>query len=410
MGYTRIAIKGVSWIATLRVATRALSFIKTIVLARVLLPSQFGAYGVALLVLGFLEVMTETGVNVILIQEKETDQYVNSAWIVSIIRGIIISLVIILLAPFIASFFHSPDSIKLLYAIGIVPFLRGFINPSVVKFQKELRFQKEFLYRFIIFFLDAVIAIIATIILRDPLGIIIGFIVGAIVEVVLSYIMVKPTPLFNINKEYFMKIIHRGKWVTGSGIFNYLFHNADNIIVGRLLGTMSLGIYQMGYSFSMLPITEIADVFSRVTFPVYTKIAEDKKRLRKAFIRTTLVITGLALPFGLLLYLFPREIVSLVLGEKWAAAAPILPVLGIFGVIRAISGSSSALFLSVGKQEYITVVTLVSIMGLIIPIIPLVLRYGIIGAAISALIGTIIVLPVMAYYTWKVFKNVHEKS
>lgn len=403
MGYTRIAIKGVSWIATLRVATRALSFIKTIVLARVLLPSQFGAYGVALLVLGFLEVMTETGVNVILIQEKETDQYVNSAWIVSIIRGIIISLVIILLAPFIASFFHSPDSIKLLYAIGIVPFLRGFINPSVVKFQKELRFQQEFIYRFTIFFLDASIAIIATFILHDPLGIIIGFIVGAVVELVLSYVMVKPTPVLNINKEYFMKIIHRGKWVTGSGIFNYLFHNADNIIVGRLLGTTSLGIYQMSYSFSMLPITEIADVFARVTFPVYAKIAEDKKRLQTAFIKTTFVIALLAVFIGSILILFPKEIVLFILGDKWIPVITILPTLAVFGVIRTISGSSSALFLAVGKQEYLTMITFISILGLIIPIYPLVLQFGILGAAYSAVIGSVVAIPFYYYYSLKIF-------
>ncbi|MBU3978671.1 lipopolysaccharide biosynthesis protein [Patescibacteria group bacterium] len=403
MGYTRAAVKGVSWITVLRVTTRALSFIKTIVLARVLLPSQFGAYGVALLVLGFLEVMTETGVNVILIQEKETDRYINSAWIVSIIRGIIISLVIIIMAPFIASFFHSPDSIKLLYVIGIVPFLRGFINPSVIKFQKELRFQQEFIYRFTIFFLDASIAIIATLILRDPLGIIIGFIAGVIAEIVLSYIMVKPTPILNINKEYFMKIIHRGKWVTGSGIFNYLFHNADNIIVGRLLGTTSLGIYQMGYSFSMLPITEIADVFARVTFPVYVKISEDKKRLQAAFIKTTLVIALLAIFIGSILILFPKEIVLFVLGDKWMPVIPILPILAVFGVIRAISGSSSALFLAVGKQEYLTIITFISILGLIIPIFPLVLHFGILGAAYSALIGSVVAVPFYYYYSLKIF-------
>lgn len=307
------------------------------------------------------------------------------------------------MAPFIASFFHSPDSIKLLYVIGIVPFLRGFINPSVIKFQKELRFQQEFIYRFTIFFLDASIAIIATLILRDPLGIIIGFIAGVIAEIVLSYIMVKPTPILNINKEYFMKIIHRGKWVTGSGIFNYLFHNADNIIVGRLLGTTSLGIYQMGYSFSMLPITEIADVFARVTFPVYVKISEDKKRLQAAFIKTTLVIALLAIFIGSILILFPKEIVLFVLGDKWMPVIPILPILAVFGVIRAISGSSSALFLAVGKQEYLTIITFISILGLIIPIFPLVLHFGILGAAYSALIGSVVAVPFYYYYSLKIF-------
>lgn len=409
MGYTRDAIKGVSWIAVLRVSTRALSFLKIIILARILLPSQFGAYGVALLALGFLEVMTETGINVILVQEKETDKYINSAWIVSIIRGIIISLVIILFTPLIVRFFNSPESAVLLYAVSIVPFLRGFINPSVVKFQKELEFHKEFWYKFSVFSVDAALTVIFTIITRHPIGIVFGLIAGVFLEVILSYMIIKPLPDFTFNREYFMKIIHRGKWITASGIFNYLFHNADNIVVGKLLGTSSLGIYQMAYSFSILPITEIADVFSRVTFTVYTKIAGDRVRLRKAFVKTTLVIAALALPFGLLLYIFPREIVSFVLGEKWAAAVSLLPVLGIFGVIRAISGSSSALFLSVGKQEYVTVVTLVSIVGLTIPIIPLVLRFGILGAAYSALIGSIVALPFFTYYIWRIFSEKNKQ-
>lgn len=405
MGYTKTAAKGVSWIAILRGLTRVISFAKTIILARILLPVQFGSYGVALLALGFLEVMTETGVNILLIQEKEIDRYINSAWIVSILRGIIISFVIIIATPFIVEFFHSPDSAILLYMISIVPFLRGFINPSVVKFQKELRFRTEFWYRFAIFSVDSVVGILVTMVLHNPSGIIIGFIAGVIVELVLSYLIVNPKPSFSIEQSYIMKIIHRGKWVTASGIFNYLFHNVDNIIVGRLLGTGPLGIYQMAYSFSMLPITEIADVFARVTFPVYTKIADDTVRLRRAFIKTTVVITCLALPFGLLLWLFPREIVSIVLGEKWLTVAPILPVLGAFGVVRAISGSSSALFLAVGKQEYLTIVTFVSISGLLISIFPLINMYGLLGGAYSALIGSVVSVPLYVFYSIKILKN-----
>ena len=301
MGYTREAIKGVSWIAVLRISTRVVAFFKTIILARVLFPAQFGAYGVALLVLGFLEVMTETGVNVLLIQEKQVDKYINSAWIVSIIRGIIIALALVLLAPVIADFFHSPESKSLLYAMSIIPFLRGFINPSIVKFQKDLTFHKEFWYKFAVFCVDSSVAIVATVLTHNPMGIVAGLIAGVFTELILSYRLVKPTPFIEFHGEYIKKIIHRGKWVTAGGIFNYLFHNADNIVVGRLLGTMSLGAYQMAYSLSMLPITEIADVFSRVTFPVYRKIAHDRVRLRRAFLKPQLVITALTLPLGILL-------------------------------------------------------------------------------------------------------------
>ncbi len=410
MGYRKEAIKGVSWIISLRACVKAVSFLKTIILARILLPSQFGAYGIAMLVLSFLEVITETGVNVVLIQEKKTDAYIDSAWIVSIVRGSIIMFLIILFTPLIAHFFNSEESTMLLYAISLVPFLRGFINPSIVKFQKHLRFQVEFWYRFSIFIVDSTIAIFFSLLTQHPIGIVIGLIAGVLLEIVLSHTIVKPGPTFRFQREYLRTIIHKGKWITASGMFNYLFHNADNMVVGKLLGSASLGLYQMAYSLSILPITEIADVFSRVTFPIFAKISTDKKRLRNAFLKTIIATSLLTVPFGLLLYLFPREIIAFILGEKWIFISSILPILAVFGIIRAISGFTSVLFLAVGKQKYVTMVTLLSTVGLLIPIVPLVQHYGMKGAAISALIGSVAALPVMVYYTWKVFNNFNEKS
>lgn len=405
MGYRKDTIRGFSWMAVLRAATRVLAFIETIILAKILTPSQFGAYGVALLVLGFLEVITETGVNIILIQEENIEKYIDSAWIVSIIRGIFISLIIILSTPLIAGFFNSPNSLPLLYLISIAPFLRGFINPSVVKFQKYLRFNVEFWYRFSILFLDSVVSITVSILTHNPVGIAIGFLSGIALELALSHIVVKPNPKLKIEREYLTKLFHRGKWVTASVFFNYLFHNADNIIVGRLLGTTALGIYQMAYTIAILPITEITDILSKVTLPILTKISGDKSRLQKAFLQAILVLTILTVPAGIILYFFPKEIVNLVLDKKWLAVISILPILALFGVIRAISGYSSTLFYAVGKQEYVSVVTFISIVGLIVPIIPLVINMGLKGAAISALIGALAAVPVFLYYTVKILRQ-----
>ena len=93
MGYYKQAVNGISWMGGLRLFTRLLALIKIAILARILLPFQFGIYGIATLVLGFLEMLTETGINIFLIQQKEQiDEYVNSAWVVSIIRGFLIFL------------------------------------------------------------------------------------------------------------------------------------------------------------------------------------------------------------------------------------------------------------------------------------------------------------------------------
>lgn len=94
MGYTKQIITGLSWMASLRAVTKAASFLEMLILARVLIPEQFGAYTVALMVLGLLEVMTETGVAVVLIQTDSLRRYINAAWLISIVRGVIISLFI----------------------------------------------------------------------------------------------------------------------------------------------------------------------------------------------------------------------------------------------------------------------------------------------------------------------------
>lgn len=389
----------------LRISTKSISFVKIIILARILAPSQFGAYGVALLVVGFLEVMTETGVNVILVQEKNSNRYIDSAWIVSVARGILISLLIIVLTPFISSFFSSPDSSILLYLISIVPLLRGFVNPSIVKLQKELRFNVEFAYRSFTFWADTIVAIVFTLILKNPVGIIIGLIFGVLLEVILSYKIIKPIPRLSLDRQYINKIIHRGKWITAGGFLNYIFHHIDDILVGRIMGTESLGIYQVAYSLAILPITEIAEVFSRVTFPVFTKIAMDSLRLKAAFIKTMLAISFLTIPFGIILFLFSKEIILITLGEKWLGASQILPILGMFGVIRAISGSSSSLFLAVGKQKYVTVVTFASTLFLLILIVPLIFKFGLLGAAYSALAAATLAVPIFIYYTLKILAS-----
>ena len=392
--------------ALLRGSTRGMAVVKVIVLARFLSPSQFGLYGIAILVLGLLEILTETGVNVVLIQEEgKTDEYISTAWVVSILRGIIVSLLILALAPFIASFFSSPTAINLIRLASLIPLVRGFINPSIVKFQKELKFNKEFWFRSSIFLVDVTFAILLGILTHSEYALIWGMLAAALTEVALSFIVVKPIPSLKLEGEKFKKVVARGKWITFAGIFEYLFQHLDDIVVGRILGTASLGLYQQAYRVSTLPISEVGEVFNKVTFPTYTKISEDKERLKKAFLKVTFVISLLVIPFGLVLFFFAKEVVLILLGESWLEASEVLKVLAVFGIVKAISNSAYPLFLSAKRQEIITVITLVGITALAIPLIPLINRFGIVGAGYATIIGALAGIPIGVYYLLKIFKR-----
>lgn len=391
--------------AGLRIVTRGLALVKIAILARILLPTQFGIYGIATLVLGLLEMLTETGINIFLIQEKDKiDDYVDSAWAVSILRGIVISLVIVLSVPLVVRFFASPQSSYILYLTSLIPLVRGFINPAVIKFQKNLEFNKQFYYDSSIFFFEAMMAVTLGLITKSENSLILAMIFSAVLETVLSFMIFTPRPKFKLEMGRVKRIISRGKWITGAGVFNYLFQNIDDIFVGKLLGTGSLGIYQQAYKISSLPVSEVGEIFNKVTFPIYATIKGDKIRLKKAFLKTLLVICLLVVPFGLAVFYFPYEIILLVLGERWLSAVPVLQVLSIFGIAKAIFNSFFSLFLGMGRQEIVTYLTLASTAVMAAIIYPLIQIFGILGAAFAAIISTLVAFPILIYYLWKLLR------
>lgn len=410
MGYFQTALKGISWMGGLRVFTRLLALIKIAILARILIPAQFGIYGIATLVLGFLEMLTETGINVFLVQQREKiDEYINSAWVVSIIRGFIIGILIFVFAPFIASYFKNQNADYILYLVSVVPIIRGFINPSCIKYQKNLEFNKQFKYDSVIFFVDAIFAIGLGVITKSENSFVWAMLASTILEVILSFVYFKPTPKFIFEKEKTMEVINRGKWITGAGIANYLFQNIDDIVVGRVMGTASLGIYQQAYKISTLPVSEVGEVFNKVTFPIYVNLKNDRFRLRNAFLKTLIIICMLVIPFGYIVFKFPVEIIRFVLGETWISAAPVLQILAIYGMLKAISNSFFSLFLGIDKQEVVTYITLFSTVCLVAILYPLVKIFGILGAGYATIIATLLTIPILVLYYVKYFR-VHLDS
>lgn len=408
MGYLRQTIRGAGWIGGFRIFSRIVALGKMAILARLLLPAQFGLFGIASLVLTFVEILTETGINVFLIQSKEEiDEYLDTAWVVSIFRGILLSLTIFLIAPAVSIFFKSPDSYFILVLVSLIPLIRGFINPAIIKFQKELQFDKEFWFSSATFLADSFTVVILALLTRSARSFAWGLIAGAILEIILSFVFIKPRPVFSFDKRQFRKITSRGKWITISGIFDYFFREIDDMAVGKFLGETSLGLYQVAYKISTLPITELSQIISKVTFPVFVKISKDPKRLRIAFLKTGLAISAVTLPIGMVIFLFAKSFVLLILGEGWLEVVPVLKILAIFGTVKAISVSSFALFLSAGKQEYMMAVNLVGIIGISIFIFPLVVRFGLVGAGISTIIGLGLSLPLNIYYLWKLLSKLN---
>lgn len=402
MGYFKDAIKGLSWMTAFRVMYRLIGIARIAIIAHILTPLTLGIFGIVTIVLGFLEIITETGINIFLIQEKDDlENYINTAWVVSIARGFLISLLIFISTPFIANFFNSPSSLGLLYLASIIPLIRGFINPSIVRFQKELQFNNEFLYRTIIFAVESIVSVVLVIIFKNAFGMVVGLLAGALFEVFYTFGVARPWPKFQFDIEKVKKVINRGRWVTLFGIFDYIYTQSDNVIVGKMLGVAPLGIYQNAYKISTAPLTEVGDIFFRVTFPIFSKISSEKERLKRAFLKNTLTTFILMSVSGIVIFVFATPIVNILFGKGWESAIPVVKLLSILGVVRGVASSTNSLLVAKEQQKYSAIVTLISTLGLLITIVPLTKIYGIMGAGSAAIIGTLISLPFTIYYVRK---------
>jgi O-antigen/teichoic acid export membrane protein len=403
MAFLKKAVKGAGWVGGLRMTSRVLSLLKTAVLARLLDPAQFGVFGVITLTIALFEILMETGVNTVLIQEEEDiDSFINTAWLISIIRGMIIALAITLFAYPVSRFFASPQVLRLLLWSSLVPLIRGFINPAMVKFQKNLEFQKEFYFRFSILTFESLMAIAGAILTHSVASLVLALVFSAGFEVILSFLFCQPRPQLSWDNKKAGKIVSMGKWVTLNGIFSYLVAQGDDAVVGRLLGMENLGLYQLAYKISNLPFTEVTDVVSRVVFPVYSKISQDKARVERAFRKSLLGITFLVIPGVIIIFLFPETVIRIVLGEKWLGAAQALRILAFFGLTRAIGGSVQPVLYAFKKQSLAAKISLVKLLFMAALIIPLTLKLGIAGTAMAVLVSSLLVQPLI----WKSVKNV----
>ncbi len=401
-GYKIATIQGISWMGGFKVLSKLFSLVRIAILARLLSPAQFGIFGIATIALAFFDTMSQTGIGVFLVQEKKRmREYLDSAFVVSIIRGLIIFIIVYVSAPIVANFFGSSESVDVIKLISFVALTRGFINPARVIFVKDLKFKWEFEFSMVIFLVDAIVSVLATYILRSSEGIVWGLIVGAIAEVCMSYIFIKERPKFGFDKTKIFRLYSQGRWITGTSILTYFFEQGPDLFIGRLFSTTYLGIYQAAYRISTAPIIEIVRMINQVTFPVYVNLMSDTLRLKSAVIKTSFSIMALLVAFGILLHLFAFWVVRLILGNNWLEVVPFLRVLIIYSLLRAFIISLNPFFYAVRKQEYITQVTFVGFCVFMVSVIPLMKLFGVFGSVYALTLASIASLPVIYYYLRK---------
>ena len=384
---TRV-VKGGLWVFALRFINRGLGFIRTIVLARLLAPEDFGLLGIALLSLSTLETFSQTGFHAALIQKKENvGSYLDTAWTVSVIRGVVLFLLLFFLAPVIARFFSSPQATLVIRVIAISTLLTGCRNIGIVFFQKELEFNKQFFYEFSATLVDLTVAITLAFLLKNVWALVWGGLTANLTRLFMSYRLHSYRAKVRLKKEKFLELFGFGKWVVGSSILVFLITQGDDIFVGKILGVTALGFYQIAYLISNLPATEITHVISKVTFPAYSKLQDDISQLKDGYFRVLQLTVFLSIPAGGAIFVLAPPFTAQFLGQKWLPMVSALQVLCFFGVIRSIGATMGPILYGTGRPQVQTRLSAIQLAFLTVIIYPLTISWHILGTSLAVLLS-----------------------
>lgn len=381
-------VQGGAWISSLKIIGKIFSLIRLIIIGRILAPSDFGLMGIALLTMSALETFSTFGFKQALIQKKEnTDNYLDAAWTVLIIRGFVVFIIVYFVAPYVAFFFHTPEVKPIIQVLGLVTFFQAFANIGVIFFHKELKFNKVFIYRFVGISTNFIVAVVAVIVLRSVWALVLGLLAEKVVNIIVSYLIHPYRPHLSKDIEKAKELFGFGRWILGSSILVFIGKHIDDIFVGRVLSATALGFYQMAYRISNMLETEITQVISSVAFPAYAKIQDEQTRLQKAYFRIMRLTIAVSLPITIGMVLLAPEFTRVFLSEKWMSMVTAMQLLAVAGLIKSIVSTGSPLFVGSGFPKYDFFMQLIRGIIIIIIIYPLIIFIGIKGAALAVILS-----------------------
>jgi O-antigen/teichoic acid export membrane protein/glycosyltransferase involved in cell wall biosynthesis len=396
-------VKGAGWMVALRMANRALSVISFGILARLLMPEDFGVVALAGSLGVLLEIISEFSVESALIRDTQGGRRLyDSAWTLKIVRGLAVSATLVVLASAVAQFFAEPRIEPVIYVLALASFILSFENIGVVEFRKQLTFEREFTYLFLSRCLATVFTVVLALIWQSYWALVAGSLIGSVVQVVLSYVVHEYRP--RLSSDGLWDLFHFSKWMVVQNCLHGLNQRMPEWVIGRLTGIGAVAHYQVASQIATLTTSELRMPIRAALYPGLAKMAVDRNALHKTFFDAYGLMVLIGLPIPIIVALTAPLLIQVFLGDQWKAAGPLLEVLALYGIVQSLGSSSHLVYLAINRPR-ITAELVGLFLILLIPLLVAgTILAGAVGAAWALTIASTIVLVVDFIVVCKVLK------
>jgi O-antigen/teichoic acid export membrane protein len=394
-------VSGVIWKFLEKFSVQGFMFIQSIIMARLLDPSDYGLVAMVAILNGISAIFIDSGFNNALIRKKDrTALDYSTVCVVNVVMALIMSLFLFLSAPFIASFYNQPILRNIVYLFAIQNIFGILVAVQGAKMTCELQFKKL-----------SVITVVATI-CSGLFSIVLAYCGWGVYAIVIpGYLTILIRfglyryyqhwfPGFKFSKKSFNELFGYGSKILATNLINCIFNNIYPIVIGKKFSAADLGYYSRGQGYASLPSSTVTDVVYSVAFPVLSEIQDDKERLASSYRKMLRVSAFLVFPMMIVLAVLARPAVIVFISSKWEPCVIYLQILCFASMWSPVHSLNLALLQVKGRSDlFLRLEILKKIMIVLVLIVAI--PFGIVYMCWGSVILSVVFLFINTFYTGK---------
>jgi lipopolysaccharide exporter len=351
--YSPSISRNVLWVAFANIFGRGLNFISGIIVARILLPEDFGIISMAATFSGLIDVFSRLGIEVFVVSKQNiSKEEINSVYWLNIIIGLAFALIMVIAGPAVATIYKTPEVKNILIFSAYSFFICSLAGVPQALLLKRMRQDINARVELLQSFLNTILIVIFALLGFKYLSFVIPLaIVTSITTAIYLYTAKCKFP-FSLDKEMIKQVLNYGKSFMPKTFLDYLIYNSDYIFVGYLLGAKLLGYYFFGFEKAMITVLIFVNITCRIYLPIFSQIQSNKAELKEKFFSLVKKQSFIMYPVFFLQLILASQVINFVWGNRWNDSIFVFICISGYVFGRIMATIIHVLFDAIGHPEY----------------------------------------------------------
>ena len=406
----KTVVSSLIWKFMERIGVQGIQFIVQILLARILLPEDYGLISLVTIFIAIANVFVQSGFNTALIQKKDADEVdFSSVFYLSLGVATIMYILIFFGAPLVSNFYREPELTIVLRVLAITLFFGAFNSIQNAVVAKRMQFKKLFFSSLGASLISGIIGIILAYLGFGVWALVFQQIFSQVSITIILWFTVKWRPMIAFSIERVKGLFNYGSKLLASSLIDTIYMNLRNLVIGKIYTPEVLGIYNRGEQFPQVIVTNINGSIQSVMLPTLSSEQDNKEKVKTIVRRSIVTSSFVIFPAMVGLYAIAEPVVRILLTDKWLPCVPFLQIFCFIYALMPIHTANLQAINAIGRSDiFLKLEIYKKSIGIIILIITI--PYGVYAIALGGCIGTIISSFINAYPNLKLINYSYREQ